>query len=81
MTHDLRKQFSARCGHVKRKLIRSEPLTGSSLELALNVVEEMTAHEPSLRESITSKLKAGRTLDDYELHLMIDVFLLHARLA
>jgi hypothetical protein len=31
--------------------------------------------------SMIGKLKAGQPLDEYELHLMIDVFLLHAKLA
>jgi hypothetical protein len=31
-------------------------------------------------DGIAAKLKAGERLSDYELHLMVDVYLLHTRL-
>ena len=68
-----RKARSAKCGHVKRRLVRNEPLTGDLLEFALGIVEP--------GGDIAAKLKAGQTLSPYELHLVIDVFLLHARLS
>jgi hypothetical protein len=67
-----RKQVSARCGHVTRRLARKEPLTGKVLEFALEVVGDS--------DEIGAKLKAGEQLTDYELHLMLDVYLLHYRL-
>lgn len=66
-----RKSISTKCGHVKRRLVRDEPLTGALLEFALDTVGD---------ERIAAKLKAGQKLSDYELHLMVDVFLLHKRL-
>lgn len=66
-----RKKFSARCGHVKRRVLRNERLTGPLLEFALDIVPD----------EFGEKLKAGETLSDYEKHLVVDVFLLHARLA
>lgn len=38
-----RKKFSARCGHIKRRLREKEPLTGELLELALSIVGAGTA--------------------------------------
>ena len=69
---DTPRSISAQCGHVKRDLLRNKRLTGKTLEFALSVV----GHDSEIGE----KLKAGRALTEYELHLMIDVFLLHVRL-
>jgi hypothetical protein len=70
-----RKAYSAQCGHVKRRLLNKEPLTGELLELALSVIPDPASGE------LGRKLKAGQPLGDYELHLMVDMYLLHARLA
>jgi hypothetical protein len=67
-----RKSISAKCGHVKRDLRRNKRLTGKTLAFALTVVGEDS--------EISEKLKAGRVLTDYELHWVIDVRLLNARL-
>jgi len=66
-----RKAVGARCGHIKRKLLQGDVSKGELLELALEVARD---------EDIAAKLKAGQKLNDYEMHLMVDVFLLHARL-
>lgn len=68
-----RKRNSARCGHVKRKLREGKRLEGELLEFAISVVDPRTG--------IPEKLRAGQRLDDYEMHLMFDMYLLHARLA
>ncbi len=65
--------ISAKCGHVKRRLVRGERLTGKVLEFAVSVVGEGS--------DIASKLRSGQALSDYELHLMVDVYLLHKRLS
>lgn len=67
------KQISTQCGHVARHISRNEPLTGKVLEFALTVVGEDS--------DIGIKLKNGEQLDEYERHLMLDVYLLHKRLA
>jgi hypothetical protein len=67
------KKISTKCGHVARRLARNEALTGKVLEFALSVVGEDS--------DIGIKLKNGEQLTDYELHLMLDVHLLHKRLA
>lgn len=74
------KSMSVRLGHVKRRLKRGEALTGKHLELALEVVGNgNTGH--SQTDRIAHQLEAGQGLDAYEMHLMLDVFLLHARLS
>jgi hypothetical protein len=65
------KRTIARCGHVKRRLKRNEPLRGKLLDFACEVAGN---------GEIADKLRAGQTLTDYELHLMLDVYLLHTRL-
>lgn len=67
-----RKSRSARCGHIKRRLVRDERLTGKLLTYALDVIPD---------DVIGAKLKAGEKLSDYEMHLVLDVYLLHERLS
>ncbi|MCG5077225.1 hypothetical protein [Paraburkholderia tagetis] len=74
------KSMSARFGHIKRRLIRDEPLTGDLLKLALDVVGDGDSGDAQI-DTIANKLMSGQKLGTYELHLMVDVFLLHARLA
>lgn len=66
-----RKAVSAKCGHVKRLLAGGEPLKGKLLQFALDTISD---------GRIAAKLIAGEKLDDYELHLMLDVYLLHKKL-
>ena len=48
-------------------------MTGKTLEFAFTVVGQDS--------EIGQKLKAGTALTEYELHLLIDVYLLHKRLS
>ncbi len=73
------KSASARYGHIKRRLLRGEPLSRDLLELALDLVGDGGSGD-KLTDGIANKLIAGKPLDDYELHIMVDVLLLHARL-
>lgn len=66
-----RKSHSARCGHVKRVLAKGERLTGDLLTFVLDM---------DIDDEIARKLQAGERLNDYELHLMLDVYLLHQKL-
>lgn len=75
------KSISARCGHVKRRLSRNEPLKGKVLEFALSIVEgDCRSPDDELLRGMAEKLKAGEALSDYEYHIMVDVLLLHVRL-
>lgn len=79
-----RKLRNARCGHIKRKLIRNERLTGDLLKFALKIVEPVESGSSELDifcKNIATKLKHGMPLDDYEFHMMVDVWLLHVRLS
>lgn len=66
-----RKVHSARRGHAKRRFLQGEPLTGELLTFALDLVAD---------DAISAKLRAGQELIDYEMHLMLDAYLQHARL-
>lgn len=70
------KSTSAKCGHIKRRLSRGERLTGKTLEFALEVLATGCGES---KGEIAEKLEAGIQLTEYELHLMLDVYLLHAR--
>ncbi|MCS5710428.1 hypothetical protein [Candidatus Berkiella aquae] len=79
-----RKSRGASYGHVKRRLSRNEPLTGKTLELALDLVPyniPAKDQHDELFNSIYSKLNAGQPLNEYEYHIMVDVLLLHANLS
>ena len=72
----------AQCGHVKRRLANRERLTGKVLDFAIGVIED-SRHRRSddeLLRWMKAKLLLGDQLDDYEMHLMLDVLLLHKRL-
>jgi hypothetical protein len=79
-----RKLRNARCGHIKRKLIQNERLTGELLKFALEIVEPMPGNEDEqskFAHRIAIKLKHGMPLDEYEFHMVVDVWLLHVRLS
>jgi hypothetical protein len=63
-----RKSYGAKLGHIKRKLREQKPLNGQALELALNAAVA--------NPEIVLKLKSGKPLNDYELHLMTEMYLL-----
>lgn len=66
-----RKAYSTRVGHVKRRVLNDERLKGDLLKLALEFVGD---------DVVAEKLKTGAKLDDYEKHIIVDVWALHARL-
>jgi len=78
MTNE-RKSMSARIGHIKRRLLRDEVLTGKHLELALEILGNGNSEHNQI-DQIAHKLEAGEKLNAYERHIMVDVILLHARL-
>jgi hypothetical protein len=79
-----RRTRNARCGHIARRLRRKEPLTGDLLKFALDLVEPEPGNKDDFSQfagRIATKLKHGMPLDDYEGHIMEEVFLLNARLS
>lgn len=68
-------------GEIKRRLSNNEPLTGKTLELALGLVDAHGDDEFSkFTRNIGVKLKAGKPLENYEHHILVDVLMLHAQL-
>lgn len=78
------KSMIAKYGHIKRKLAKDEPLKGKTLTTALEVVDENLnekSADSAFWSTIKEKLLSGKTLDDYEYHVFVEVVLLHKRLA
>jgi len=80
-----RKIRGARYSHVTRRINAEQPLKGETLELALELVE---CEDPSagvnsepFSQEVARKLKAGEPLTEYEKHIMVDMRIVHARLA
>ena len=73
------RSFSARCGHIARRLNAKQPLTGKVLTLALDIIDEMD-HRGAEVEAIREKIRTGAQLTDYESHVMVDAVLLNKRL-
>lgn len=78
----MRKSHSARCGHVKRRILAEERLKGKTLDFALDVLASQTGFsDPSFLQGIAESLKKGVPLDEYEKHIMVDVILVHCKIA
>lgn len=80
-----RKSLGMKYGIVTKHLIEKKPMKGKTLETALSLV---TCEDPAagvntdpLTMGIAQKLRAGEPLNDYEAHLMIDVWMLHSKLS
>lgn len=78
-----RKVMGARWSHVTRRLLKNEPLKGKTLDLALSLV---TCDDPKagvnsdpFAQGIAKKLVAGEPLGEYEIHMMVDVWMVHAK--
>ncbi len=83
MSHNVhnpkKKAAIEKCEHIEKKLFKGEPLTDEMLELMLELIpntEEKHFNGVKTRD----KLKNGEVLDSYELHIVCDFFLLHAKI-
>lgn len=80
-----RKSYGAKIGVVTKHLIEKKPLTGKTLETALSLVasdnSEVSANKIPLYDTIAEKFKTGQPLDDYELHIIIDVLAPQSKLS
>ena len=66
---------------ISKSLGNKEPLTGKALELALELVDIKGDDEQSkFIKNIGVKMKAGKPLDEYEYHIVVDVLMLHAKI-
>lgn len=76
-----RKGHSARCGHVKRRILAGEPLTGKTLAFALELLESQTGFsDDEFLKEMSMKLGKGLPLTEYEEHILVDVLLVHSKL-
>jgi hypothetical protein len=75
----MNRSVSAKCGHVKRQLLQRKPLTGELLEFALGCISDSSGN--ILLDDICRKLRSGDQLTEYELHIFVEVILLHVRLS
>jgi len=74
---------SACIGHIKRKLLQKQPLTGKSLDLCLNIITPDKENKSVLSDivrNICDKILNRLNLDDYELYVLCDVILVHAQI-
>lgn len=64
-------------------IIKNEPLKGKMLNLALKIIDEsyIGFSDAQFLDTIKDKLTAGQPLNDYEQHIIVDVLLLHNKLA
>ena len=75
----MRKSHSARCGHVKRRILAGERLKGKTLNFALDVLGSQRGFsDQSFLYDVAEKLKQGTPLTEYEVHIIVDVVLLHS---
>lgn len=77
-------EIGRKVAHAKRLINAGEPLKGDILEFTLGSLPDPQPNPSKTDEvwvSIARKLKAGEKLDNYEHHLMVDMVLLHVRLA
>jgi hypothetical protein len=66
---------------VKHSLSNHEPLTGKTLEFALEFVDAHGEDEQSrFVKNIGVKMKEGQPLNDYEYHILVDMLMLHTQL-
>ena len=74
-----RKSRGASRGHITRRLKRNEPLTGKTLEHALELVAVHGDSEQSkFVRNIGVKMEAGQPLTEYEYHMVVDVLMTYA---
>ena len=76
-----KRSWSARCGHVKRKIFANEPLQGKTLIFALQVLETSKQSENDITVIISNKIRKGEKLSDYEKSAMEDAILTHSKLS
>jgi hypothetical protein len=74
------KSFSARIGHIKRKINQGECLKGKTLELALQILNEKNMNNDKMFDGIGEKLKLGQKLTDYEYHIFVEIVMKNKKL-
>jgi len=77
-------ELSATLSSISKKLSRGESLKDDELDHALSLVYDNANSEnketADFYSGIYNKLIAGEKLGEYELHMVVDVLILHKRL-
>lgn len=76
-----KRSWSAKCGHIKRKIFANEPLKGKTLKFALQVLEASKQSKNDIIVTISDKIRKGEDLNDYEKSMMEDAILTHSKLS
>lgn len=79
-----RKSYGMKLGHVTKLLMQHKPLTGKALETALELVgdnSEPVTDSSSIYHLLSNKFKTGQPLNDYELHIVVDVLVPQSKLS
>ena len=76
-----KRSWSAKCGHVKRRIFADEPLTGKTLDFALKLFDLENTSGNNISRILYEKIKNGEVLSNYEKSVMDDAILTHARLS
>ncbi len=76
-----RRSWSAKCGHVKRKIFADEPLKGKTLDFALKLFDLENTSGNNISKIIYEKIEKGEVLSSYEKSIMEDAILTGAKLS
>lgn len=75
------KSIRTQCAEVKQRIKQNVPLKEELLDFAISIITQVRKAEGNvLLDGMIEKLRAGKPLEDYERHILIDVLLLHTRL-
>jgi len=74
------RSWSARCGHVKRRISADEPLKGKTLVFALDLLKSTTSSDNEIIKIISEKIQKGDILSDYEKSIIEDAILTHSKM-
>ena len=76
-----RRSWSAKCGHVKRRLFADEPLKGKTLDFALELFDLENTSGNNISKIIYDKIMKGEVLSSYKKSIMEDAILTGAKLS
>lgn len=76
-----KRSWSAKCGHIKRRISADEPLKGKTLVFALELLKSESFSDNDMIKTISEKIKKGDNLSNYEKSILEDAILTHAKLS
>ncbi len=75
-----KRSWSAKCGHIKRRISADEPLKGKTLAFALDMLKSESFLDNDMIKTISEKIKKGDNLSNYEKSILEDAILTHSKL-